>query len=107
MSMKEPLSPMPYPSDILALEDFMEITGISPEHLEELVSLGWIEVIRTPAQVQTFHDTDILRVRRLERICGDFELPIIGGTIIVDLLERIDRLERMVRELNNLEGQVE
>lgn len=97
---------LPYPSNVMALEEFLEITGVSPEHLQEIVSLGWIETRTSAANHQMFRDTDIYRVRKLERICCDFELPVIGGTIIVDLLERIDRLERLVRELNNLEGQV-
>ena len=46
---------------------------------------------------------DIYRVRKLERICCDFELPVLGGTIIVDLLERVDQLERRVRDLRGLE----
>ena len=36
-------------------------------------------------------------------ICCDFELPVVGGTIIVDLLERIDALERQVRALQGFE----
>ena len=50
-----------------------------------------------------FRDADIYRVRKLERICCDFELPVVGGTIIVDLLERIDVLERTVRGLRGFE----
>ena len=42
-------------------------------------------------------------MRKLERICCDFELPVVGGTIIVDLLERIDALEHKVREPQGLE----
>jgi len=42
-------------------------------------------------------------VRKLERICCDFELPVLGGTIIVDLLERIDSLERRVQRLQHFE----
>lgn len=86
----------------VAWEEFVEITGVQPEHLQELLALGWIEAT-APQPPAMFHDSDVYRVRKLERICGDFELPVIGGTIIVDLLERIDRLERLVKELNKLE----
>lgn len=89
------------PARSIGWEEFVEITGIKPEDLNELLSLGWIEA-HTIAAAQVFRDVDVYRVRKLERICGDFELPVIGGTIIVDLLERIDRLERRVRNLNNL-----
>lgn len=90
--------------DTVAWEEFVEITGISADHLNEIVALGWIESRPGPEDPQRFKDTDIYRVRKLERICSDFELPVIGGTIIVDLLERIDRLERLVRDLNRLES---
>lgn len=103
MSMTSKNSTLPSPSDALAWEEFVELTGIKPEHLSEIVSLGWIDSRSGAGNVVTFRDTDIYRVRKLERICCDFELPVIGGTIIVDLLERIDRLECMVRELHNLD----
>ena len=92
---------LPTPSEVLAVEEFMDLTGISAEHLQELVALGWLEARVSAAHAQMFRDADIYRVRKLERICCDFELPVIGGTIIVDLLERIDRLERLLGTLNS------
>lgn len=89
------------PARSLGWEEFVEITGVTPDHLKELISLGWIEA-QTISAAQMFRDMDIYRVRKLERICGDFELPVIGGTIIVDLLERIDLLEQTVRNLDKL-----
>ena len=83
---------------VMACEEFMAGTGIAPERL----ALGWLES-RTEGSDQFFRDADIYRVRKLERICCDFELPVVGGTIIVDLLERIDALEHKVRELQGLE----
>lgn len=102
MSMTNKAPTLPSPSDVMAVEEFMEITGISPEHLQEIVALGWIDARISATDSQMFRDVDIYRVRKLERICCDFEIPVIGGTIIVDLLDRIDRLERVVRDLNNL-----
>lgn len=90
-----------FPAQEIAWEEFVEITGVRPEHLQEILALGWIEASGSHSPAM-FRDSDIYRVRKLERICCDFELPVIGGTIIVDLLERIDRLERMVAELNKL-----
>lgn len=103
MSMTRNPSSLPTPPKVLAWEEFVEVTGVTPEHLQELLALGWIETCISASEAQMFQDADIYRVRKLERICGDFELPVVGGTIIVDLLERIDRLERIVRDLHNLE----
>lgn len=102
MSMTHKAPTLPTPSDVMAIEEFIDITGISPEHLQEIIALGWIEARTGAAETQMFKDGDVYRVRKLERICGDFELPVIGGTIIVDLLERIDRLERLVQALDRL-----
>lgn len=102
MSMTNKAPTLPSPSNVMAVEQFIEITGVSPEHLQELVSLGWLEARKSASEAQMFRDKDIYRVRKLERICCDFEIPVIGGTIIVDLLERVDRLERLVRDLHKL-----
>lgn len=103
MSMTKKTSSLPAPSSVMAWEEFVEITGIAPERLQELLSLGWIESRTSAAREHMFRDSDIYRVRKLERICCDFELPVVGGTIIVDLLERIDILERTVRSLHGFE----
>lgn len=101
MSMTNP-TPGPGARDV-AWEEFVEITGITPDHLREIIALGWIETIAPQPPAVMFHDADIYRVRKLERICGDFELPVIGGTIIVDLLDRIDRLQRMLADIRKLD----
>lgn len=103
MSMTKKPSSLPAPSAVMAWEEFVEITGVAPERLQELLSLGWLETRTSATQTYLFRDADIYRVRKLERICCDFELPVVGGTIIVDLLERIDMLERTVRSLQGLE----
>lgn len=103
MSMTNKAPTLPAPSDVLAVEEFIDITGISPEHLQEIVALGWIEARTSASEAQMFRDIDIYRVRKLERICCDFEIPVIGGTIIVDLLERIDKLERLIHGLDSLD----
>ncbi|MDE5833345.1 MAG: chaperone modulator CbpM [Desulfovibrio sp.] len=92
-----------FPVQTVAWEEFVKLTGISVDHLNEIIALGWITTSPALDERYSFKDSDIYRVRKLERICGDFELPVIGGTIIVDLLDRIDRLERMVRRLNDME----
>ncbi len=67
--------------------------------LGELIELGWIEAVVTPAREYLFHRRDALRLMRLERLCRDFEINCVGGSIIVDLLERIEGLERRLKSL--------
>ena len=93
---------LPNRSNVLAWDEFVELTGVSPDHLREIIALGWIDSRTGASETYMFHDDDIYKVRKLERICGDFELPVIGGTIIVDLLERIDLLEQMIQQARKL-----
>ncbi len=102
MSMIKKDAGLPIRSEYIAWAEFLELTGVLPERLQELMEMGWIAPRRLGSDSYLFRGPDIYRVRKLERICGDFELPVVGGTIIVDLLERIDALERTVRELNRL-----
>lgn len=103
MSMTPKKSSLPAPSTNMAWEEFLRMTGVAPERLQELLGLGWLEAQTSASQQYLFRDADVYRVRKLERICCDFELPALGGTIIVDLLERIDVLERTVRRLRHFD----
>lgn len=80
-------------------EEFLLQTGLSQETFQDVLALGWVESEKDEDDNPVFSDADIYRVRKLLRICSDFELPVVGGTIIVDLLERVAALEDMVRQL--------
>lgn len=98
MSIIKKNSELPTPSEYMAWAEFVELTGVQPERLTEIVEMGWVEPRRTGDASHLFRSVDIYRVRKMERICCDFELPAVGGAIIVDLLERIDALERLLRQ---------
>lgn len=98
MSMVKKDSDLPTRSEYIAWTEFIELTGIHPDRLTEIVEMGWVESRRTGDACHLFQAIDVYRVRKMERICCDFELPAVGGTIIVDLLERIDSLERLLRQ---------
>ncbi|MDR3358829.1 MAG: chaperone modulator CbpM [Desulfovibrio sp.] len=89
-------------SAFITYKEFVEISGVAPERLQEILALGWIETSGEGEEC-SFCDADIYKVRKLERLCVDLDLPVVGGTIIVDLLERVDTLERTVRRLQGLE----
>ena len=48
MSMTKKSPSLPAPSTVMAWEEFVEITGVAPDRLQELLALGWIET-RTSA----------------------------------------------------------
>lgn len=93
---------LPIPSDLVIWSRFVELTGIHPSRLGELIELGWVCPDRTREDCYLFHPRDVFRVSKLERLCRDFELSAMAGTIIVDLLERIEILDRQVRDLRRL-----
>ncbi len=92
---------MPARSTLIVWAEFIELTGTTPERLHELVDMGWVTPTRTADSVLLFRRNDIYRIRKLERLCADFELHTLGGSIVVDLLDRIDALELRLRELTN------
>lgn len=96
---------VPMRSELISWVEFQETTGCHPSRLGELIEMGWLEPLTAASRnVETylFRVRDIYRVRKLERLCQDFDLTCVGASIIVDLLLRIDALEQQVRELQAL-----
>ncbi|UJX39936.1 chaperone modulator CbpM [Desulfovibrio sp. JY] len=93
---------VPARSERISFAQLQELTGLHPTVVGELIELGWITPERTTADAYLFRTSDLYRLRKLERIRRDFELPLLGASIVVDLIERIDYLENKVRELNRL-----
>jgi hypothetical protein len=93
---------VPARSERISFAQLQELTGLHPTIVGELIELGWITPERTTADAYLFRARDIYRLRKLDRIRRDFELPLLGASIVVDLLERIDYLENKVQELNRL-----
>lgn len=92
----------PAKSGRIVWAEFIEQTGVHPSRLGELIELGWIEPIVTGNKEYLFRLRDVYRLRKFERIMADFELTVQGGTIVVDLLERVEALQTRVRELEDL-----
>ena len=90
---------LPIRSTLIAWEEFIQITDSTPERVIELVDMGWLLPDKTADAALIFRPADAYRLRKLERLCLDFELNTVAGSIIVDLIERVDVLERRLREL--------
>lgn len=95
---------MPVRSRLITFVEFVDMTGVHPSRLGELIELGWIEPSRTSEDQYLFRLADVYRTSKLERLCRDFDLSCVGGSIIVDLLARIECLEQKVRDLERLFG---
>jgi chaperone modulatory protein CbpM len=90
---------LPTRSRLLSWSQMIEITGMGTSKVMEILEIGWIEPARTSEDEYLFRLEDVYRMKKLHRICNDLEVTIVGGSIIVDLLERIERLEQQVDEL--------
>ena len=83
---------VPSRSTLIVWGEFLELTGTTPDRLSELMDIGWLKPTR---------QDDVYRIRKLERLCSDFELHTLGGSIVMDLLDRIATLELRIRELTD------
>ena len=91
-------SNLPELSDQIVYAQFLKYTGVEKEVLEELMDLGWIVPARTNADELLFRAGDVVRVQKVVRLFSDLELSLSGASIIVDLLDKIESLERELAE---------
>ncbi|XPV75380.1 MAG: chaperone modulator CbpM [Desulfovibrio sp.] len=91
---------LPELSDQIVYKQFLEYSAVNGDVLEELIDLGWIVPAKTHAEELLFKSKDVMRVQKLIRLYNDLELSLSGASIIVDLLEKIDCLEKEVARLN-------
>ncbi len=93
---------LPEPSNLVAWAQLVEYTEIDPASCAALMEMGWIDPARTQAEELLFTLRDVYRVQKLMRICRDLEVSFSGGTIIIDLLEKIETLECDLEEARRL-----
>ncbi|MDC0335695.1 chaperone modulator CbpM [Pseudodesulfovibrio sp.] len=93
---------LPEPSEFVAWTQLVELTSIEPSEVAELVDLGWISPTKTSAEEYLFRLRDVYRIYKLKRLTTDLDMSFNSGSIIVDLLDRVEELEKEVEELKRL-----
>ena len=93
---------LPIRSELIAWAQLVELTCVEPATVAELLEMGWIDPVRTSAENYLFRSHDVYRIQKLMRLCRDLEISFGAGSIIVDLLERVERLEQEITELRRL-----
>ncbi|MDO9083538.1 MAG: chaperone modulator CbpM [Humidesulfovibrio sp.] len=93
---------LPIRSELIAWTQLVELTCVEPATVAELLDMGWIDPVHTRADEYLVRARDVLRIKKLMRLCRDLEISLAGGSIIVDLLERVERLEQELTELRRL-----
>jgi chaperone modulatory protein CbpM len=95
------VTPAPRQADVrLSLRDLALACGISATRAALLVRLGLVEPDADAPEY--FSSATAARVRRMLRLRGDLGVNLVGAAIIVDLMERLERLDE---ELTRLRGQ--
>ncbi len=92
---------VPSKSRLISSEEFLQQTSITKERLDELQQIGWLNASQKTETTLLFVPTDVYKVRKLERICLDFEVEALPAAIIVDLLDKVESLETELHELKN------
>jgi len=93
---------LPIRSELIAWAQLVELTRVEPATMAELLEMGWIDPVRTGADNYLFRSRDVQRIQKLMRLCRDLEISFGAGSIIVDLLERVERLEQEISEIKRL-----
>ncbi|WP_027180526.1 chaperone modulator CbpM [Maridesulfovibrio bastinii] len=93
---------LPIRSTRLAFTQILDMTGIKGNTLLELIEYEWISPVKTGDGDFLFGSKDLYRLKKLARLCRDLEISAAGGSIIVDLLERIEQLEVRLSEMRRL-----
>jgi chaperone modulatory protein CbpM len=86
----------PYPLEYLA-----EVSGLSIEEIEDLVTIGVIAPSAMSAQSRIFRLCHVLVVKKARRLRDDFHLDHHGVALALTLLQHIEELRSEVRALRS------
>jgi hypothetical protein len=74
------------------------VLEIESAFLEECTRCGVIRLEEVPEGRAEVSASEQARLRRLRRICCGLEIDVYSGSIILDLLERMDELQRELEQ---------
>ncbi len=84
----------PESEDLSQLEGFATLLGIEASFLRQCVQYDVIHLKDIRPESVELLPSQVARLRRLQRICHSLDIDVFAGCIIVDLVERIDELQR-------------
>jgi chaperone modulatory protein CbpM len=84
---------------VVSLSELAELTGLPSGMLEELVSAGAIEPIDAASPEPRFGAAALSAARHARRLREDFDLDAQALSLVLGLLDRIDRLEQQLQAL--------
>jgi chaperone modulatory protein CbpM len=81
----------------LSLDGFAGSAGLHPEMVRRLVALGLLQASRDGAGELWFARAELVNVARIQRLRAGLSLNYAAIGLVMDLLDRIDVLERELR----------
>lgn len=81
-------------TDRVTLEVLAERTGVHPQRVHDYVEYGLLEPCERAGDRLLFAPTAVARLRRIERLRRELGVNLSGISIILDLRERLQPLQR-------------
>ncbi|MCX5795551.1 MAG: hypothetical protein NTY77_08675 [Elusimicrobia bacterium] len=76
------------------LQVLAALLEMESDFLEECARCGVVRLEEPPEGEAEVPASELARLRRLRRLCGGLDIDVYAGSIIVDLLERMEELQR-------------
>ena len=83
----------------VSFEELVELSGLSPELLRELVEYGALIPTDVQSAQWSFTADRVVTVRSVSRLREDFDLDVNALSVALTLIERIHGLEVQLRDL--------
>jgi chaperone modulatory protein CbpM len=90
----------------LSLDGFARRAGLHPELVRRLVTLGLLQATRDGAGRLWFAQDELVTVARIQRLRAGLSLNYAAIGLVLDLLDRIDVLERELRATRRSDDQL-
>jgi hypothetical protein len=91
-------------TQLMDVESFARATGLHPELVRRLVSLGVLDATRDAAGELRLPPAQLAAAARIQRLRAAFSLNYAALGLVMDLLDRIDVLERALRNSTRTGG---
>jgi hypothetical protein len=88
----------------LDLQSFSRVVGLHPERVRQLIALGLLQPMPDAAGELWFRPDQLAAAARIRRLRAGFGLNYAALGLVVDLLDRIARLEAALRARSQLPG---
>lgn len=90
--------PFPPPGSLLTVDELSRLANVHPDMIQCFLDWGLVEPERTKPEI-LFRDSVVPRIRRILRLRKELGINWAGIAVVLDLLDRIDALEREVERL--------